>query len=699
MKEYKIQNGKKEIILKPNWLAEQANGNVLVQCGETIVLSTVVMSKNKKEDLDFLPLLVDYEEKSYAAGKILGSQYHKREGRPSENAITIARLIDRALRPIFSQDLFGREIQIVSTCLSWDAENSPDLLALTSASAALAISDIPFETPVGAVKIGRHNGQFLLNPTYEEIQKSDFIVVFAGLEDESGQVLINMIEGEFQEINEEIILEAFMIAKKEISKICQIQKEIIKEFGKAKISIITEPITSDFKKELKNYCGDKIKEAIQNPQTLEEIRKEIEKIINEKYPDSLQKKRELSVFLEEEIKRLIEEDIITRHQRPDGRTLNEIRTLLASVGILPRSHGSALFSRGKTRALSIVTLGAPGDQQLSKEMEATQEKRFFHHYNFPPYSVGEIKPMKGPSRRDIGHGLLVEKALRPVLPSFEDFPYTIRIVSEILSSNGSTSMASVCSSSLALMDAGVPIKRPVVGISIGIIKPANSDHYCLLTDIQGLEDHHGGMDLKIAGTSQGLTAIQMDVKIKGIKENIFAKSMKQAKEARLEILKKIEETLIAPRASLSPYAPRIIAFQIKSSKIGEVIGPGGKIINEIIDKTGVTVDIKNSGQIFITATKEEMAWKAAQWIKDIVREVEIGETYQGQVKKTVDFGAFVEILPGQEGLIHISKLASHHVNKVEDIIKEGDSVSVKVLSVDDRGRINLSLIPTQNKEG
>ncbi len=704
IKEYRVSIGEKDLIIKPDKLAEQANGSVFIYCGDTVVLSTVTMSSREREGLDFFPLTVDYEEKFYAAGKILGSRYSKREGRPSDEAITTSRLIDRSLRPLFPKGLEGREVQIVSTCLSWDAENDPDLMGLIAASTALMISDVPFDSPVGAVRIGRNNGKLILNPSYEERKESDVGIVFAGIKDGKGDVIVNMIEGEFKETDENVAIEAFNLAKKYIKEICETQEKIAEEFGKDKINIASDPINDELKKEIGNISGNRIAEAIKDKdksrrvQKIDDVEKDIKAILEERYPGDEKKKKYLLSFIDEEIGRAVKDNILLNRERPDGRGPDSLRELDADVGILPRTHGSALFSRGQTRSLSILTLGSPGDRQLLEEMESTREKRFLHHYNFPPYSVGEVKPMRGPSRRDIGHGMLVEKAILPILPDFEDFPYTIRVVSEILSSNGSTSMASVCSTSLALMDAGVPIKRPVTGISIGIMQREESGEYCLLTDIQGLEDFHGGMDLKIAGTSEGLTAIQMDVKIKGINDKIFSESLEQAKKARKKILEKIEGVIKVPRETLSRYAPRVITFQINPEKIREVIGPGGKMINEIIDETGATIDIQDSGIVFVTSEKEEAAWKAVQWIKNITREVEVGEIFQGKVKRILDFGAFVEILPGQEGLVHISKLAHHRVEKVGDIVKVGDMIPVKVMGIDDQGRINLSLKDAKGRE-
>ncbi len=695
MKEYSLAIGGKDIIIKPDEFAEQAGGSIMIRCGDTMVLSVATMSRQKREGLDFLPLTVDFEEKSYAAGKILGSRYSKREGRPSDMAVITSRLIDRCIRPLFPEELKGREIQIVSTCLSWDAVNDADVLGLVSASTALMISDIPFAGPVGAVRVGRKDGKLTLNPTYEEREGCDIDVIFAGVKEKDGKVLLNMIEGEFGEADEDSVLRAFELAEGAIGEMCDLQNKVTTEAGKRKVEIESNPTDPDLEKELRDLVGKEMRKSLEGGDKedrsgkMEKFESTITDFLNEKYPDDEGRRSLAFSFLEKETGRAVRENIIERDLRPDGRRPDQLRELDARVAILPRTHGSGFFAREQTKCLSILTLGSPGDHQLMEEMEYTKEKRFMHHYNFPPYSVGEVKPMRGPSRRDIGHGTLVEKAILPILPKFEDFPYTIRVVSEILSSNGSTSMASACATSLALMDAGVSIKRPVAGISIGIVK--EGDEYKLLTDIQGFEDHHGGMDLKVAGTTKGLTAIQMDVKIRGIDGKMFAESLDLAQKARYEILERMAEVINGPRESLSPHAPRVITFNIDPEKIREVIGPGGKMINEIIDETGATIDIKDSGVVFVTSTSEKAAWKAVTWIKNIAREVEVGEVFQGKVKRILDFGAFVEILPNQEGLVHISKLADHHVNKVSDVVKVGDMIPVKVIGIDDQGRINLSL--------
>ena len=693
MEKFKIEIAGRELIVEIQNLAERANGSCFLRYGDTLVLATAVMSESETKGFGFFPLTVEYEERYYAAGKIRGPRYIKREGRPSDEAICNARLIDRTIRPLFPKNL-NREVQVVNTILSWDSQNDPDILGLMATSLALAISDIPWSGPASAVRIGRIEDKFILNPTYQEREKSQMDLILAGVE-ENGEILINMIEGEFEELEEELILETLKFAKPYLKKLIDFQKEIIEKLAKEKI-VLKEPTADpELEKEIKEFLASRLESVLYQKDGLERMTKvntlkeELTRFIEEKYP-GMEKTSYAQDFFEKEIDRLIHQKVIKEEERPDGRKLDELREIYCQAGVLPRTHGSGLFCRGQTKALSILTLGAPGDQQLLEGMEIVGKKRFMHHYNFPPYSAGEIRPMRGPGRREIGHGMLAEKALLPIIPSFEEFPYTIRIVSEILSSNGSTSMASCSSSSLALMDAGVPIKRPVAGISIGLMSDEKGN-YKLLTDIQGPEDHHGDMDFKIAGTEKGVTAIQMDVKIKGITEKILKEVLEQGKKARLEILKEMAKVLEKPRPELSPFAPRILTLQINPEKIREVIGPGGRVINEIIEECGVAIDIETTGKIFVTAEKEEAAKKAIAWIKNITREVKIGEVFYGKVKRILDFGAFVEIFPGQEGLVHISQLAPFRVRKVEDVVKVGDIVPVKVISIDEQGRINLSL--------
>jgi len=693
---FKLEFGGRELTVEIQNLAERANGSCFLRYGDTLVLSTAVMSEYETKRKGFFPLTVEYEEKYYAAGKIRGPRYIKRESRPSDEAICNARLIDRTIRPLFPENL-NREIQVVNTILSWDGQNDPDILGLMASSLALLVSDIPWSGPVSAVRIGRIDDKFILNPAYQEREESQMDLILAGTE-QNGQVLINMIEGSFEELEEDLILEALKFAQPHLEKLIDFQREILEKLGQEKI-VLQVPVTDfELEKEIREFLGGRIestlyqKDKVGRMDAVNNLKEELTYFIEEKYP-GMGKTSSAQDFFEKEINRLVRQKAIKEGKRSDGRKLDEFREIHCQTGLIPRTHGSGLFCRGQTKSLSILTLGTPGDQQLLEGMEIVGKKRFMHHYNFPPYSTGEVKPMRGPGRRDIGHGMLVEKALLPLIPSFEEFPYTIRVVSEILSSNGSTSMASCSSSSLALMDAGVPIKRPVAGIALGLM--INGKDYKILTDIQGPEDHHGDMDFKIAGTEKGVTAIQMDVKIKGITEKILSESLEQGKKTRQQILKEMAKVLERPRPELSPFAPRILTLQINPEKIREVIGPGGKVINEITEECGVSIDIEDSGKVFVTAEKEEAAKKAVAWIKNITREVKIGEVFQGKVKRILDFGAFVEIFPGQEGLVHISQLAPFRVRKVEDIVKIGDIVPVKVISIDEQGRINLSLKEVQ----
>ena len=690
--EFKLDLGGKELIVEIRNLAEQANADVFLRLGETMVLTTCVMSKEEVENLDYFPLTVEYEERYYAAGKIKGPRYIKRETRPSDEAICNARLIDRAIRPLFPKDL-KREVQVVTTVLSWDGKNDPDILGLISASLALSISDIPWQGPLAAVRVGKINDHFILNPDYEKREKGQIDLVISGVE-KNGEILVNMLEGIFDETQESSLFEAWEFSEKYLKKLINFQKEIIEKIGKEKIQIPRPKRDLDLENEIKEFLGKRLEEAIYQGEkmarfdAISELKEELINFIKSKYSEE-GKIKYASEFFEKEKERIFKENVLKFEKRPDGRKLDEIRKIYCQVGLIPRTHGSGLFCRGQTKALSILTLGGPTDVQLLEGMEIVGKKRFMHHYNFPPYCAGEIKPMRGPGRREIGHGMLVERALLPLIPSFEEFPYTIRIVSEILSSNGSTSMASVSSSSLALMDAGIKIKRPAAGISIGLVKGENNQ-FKLLTDIQGPEDHNGEMDFKIAGTKKGITAIQMDVKIEGITKEIFKEALERGKKARIQILDKMAEVLAKPRPELSPFAPRVLTLQINPEKIREVVGPGGRVINEIIEKCEVAIDIQPSGLIYVTSEKEEAAKKAIAWIKNITREIKVGEVFQGKVKKILNFGAFIEILPGQEGLLHISRLG-RRVKRIEDVLKIGDVVPVEVISIDEQGRINLSL--------
>src|SRR3990167_8286598 len=692
---FELPIGNKTLKIEITDWALQASGSCLVSYGDTVVMANATMSQKNVDGFDFFPLTIDYEEKFYAAGKILGSRFLKRESRPSDEAILTSRMIDRAVRPLFPKD-FKKEIQIIATCLSFDGENDPDILSMIAASFALSVSNIPWNGPLGAIKIGKINGNFVFNPTYKEKEESNFELTLSAIE-HNGEILINMIEMGGKEVLEEEVLEATKFAEKTLLEIIDFQKKIVAKIGQKK-ETFQPAVELDIYKDIKEFLGDKLDDAITNADAGEKnlsatevLKEELTKFIIEKYPDQGKEKQVLP-FFEKEMERLIIRNILEKNQRPDGRKSEEIRILTAEVAILPRTHGSAIFHRGLTKVLSILTLGGPGDQQLLDGMEIEGKKRFMHHYNFPPFSTGETAPMRGPKRREIGHGHLAEKALLPLIPNPEEFPYTIRIVSEALSRNGSTSMASVCAATLALMDAGVPIKSPAAGISIGLAKNEETGQYKVLTDIQGQEDHFGDMDFKVAGTKNGITAIQMDIKINGIDKDIMNEALAKAKDARLKILDIIKKEIPEPRKNLSQYAPKIISFQINPAKIGEVVGPKGSVINKLIEEFGVTIDIEDSGIVFITGQDQAMADACANRIKGIAKDIEVGETYQGTVRKIMDFGAFVDILPGQSGLVHISKFVNYQIKNVQEVVKEGDIIPVTVTSIDELGRINLSAI-------
>jgi polyribonucleotide nucleotidyltransferase len=670
-------------------LAQQANGSVIMQYGDTVVLVTATMGKVDRLENDFFPLVVDYEERFYAAGKILGSRFVRREGKPSEGAILTARLIDRSIRPLFNQNM-RREVQVVATVLSIDGENDPDFPALIGASLALATSDIPWEGPVSGIRIGLVNNELKVNPTYQERDTGDLDFFLSSAENK-----ITMLEVGANEISEDVMNKAAQLALGEIEKIQKFQEQIIKEIGKEKAQVLLKEINPEVKTKVQEFLKDKLEEAIYTEDKMSRVSKiatlkrDLEEYLkNEGHDES--KIKEGFIVLEEEIDNLVHKNILEKDKRPDGRKLDEIRPIYCAVGFLPRVHGSGLFIRGTTQALSIVTLAAPSHGLTVETMEESDVKRFIHHYNFPPYSVGEISSMRSPGRREIGHGALAEKSLLPIIPKKEDFPYAIRVVSEILSSNGSSSMASVCGSSLALMDAGVPIKTPAAGIAMGLMME-DENHYKILTDIQGPEDHYGDMDFKVAGTKNGITGVQMDVKIKGITLKIFEETLLQAKKARLEILKKIEEVIAQPRTSLSPFAPKIFTIQIDPEKIRDVIGSGGKTINDIIKKTGVEIDIEEDGQIFVTAPNEEAGKEALQIIQNITHEFKEGEIVTGKVSRILDFGAIIDLGFNKEGLLHISEIANRRINKVEDELKVGQVLTLKIIKIDENGRISLSL--------
>lgn len=679
----------KTLEVEKNILAPQAHGSVLVSYGDTSILATCVMAKKQREGIEYFPLMIDYEERFYAAGKIPGS-FMKREGRPSEEAILTGRLIDRTLRPLFNHNS-RTDVQVVITVLSVDGENDPDTLAIIAASCSLATSPIPWGGPVAAVRIGLIDDQLVVNPTFEQRKNSQLDLVVSGTKEK-----INMIEAGAKEVSEDMVHQAFELAQKEIEKISLFQEEIVKKIGEEKFTIVIAEKDAAFEEDVKNFLIGKLDAAIYEPSRMKRVsnlgllEEELKKYVVEKYPEEADvKKKKASIIYEEEIDRIVHDNIINHDKRPDGRKSNELRDISCEVGIFKRSHGSGFFMRGTTQALSMLTLGSPGDKQLIDTMGTSSEKRFMHHYNFPAYSVGEIGPMRGPGRREIGHGALAERALEAVIPSEKEFPYTIRVVSEILSSNGSSSMASVCGSILAMMDGGVPIKKPAAGIAMGLMFDKEGN-YKILTDIQGPEDHHGDMDFKVAGTRDGVAAIQMDVKIDGITPKIAAEVLAQAREARLQIIEKMEQAIAKPRTDLSLFAPRIYTLQINPDKIGAVIGPGGKVINEIIRETGVAINIEDDGTVLITSPQSEAANKAIAWVKSIVKEAQVGEIYEGKVVKIMPFGAFVEIFPGTDGLLHISEIENRRIEKVEEVLKTGQAISVKVKEITPEGKINLT---------
>ncbi len=680
--------GKTFLVELNNW-AEQASGSVLVRLGDTVVLATAVMAKNQREGGDFFPLTVDYEERFYAAGKILGSRFIKRETRPSEEAILVDRLIDRSIRPRFDLRI-RNEVQIVVTALSIDDQNDPDIVALLASSLALSLSDIPWQGPVAGVRVGRTDGKYILNPLYEERAKTDLDLIVSGTGER-----INMIEAGANEISEEDFASAVEWGYEFVKELVAFQEKIIKERARPKISVkLVEP-PQELKNLIKKEFSTKIEEAIYTSVKKEmrakeaAVKEEWLKRAKEILPETFDKSSAEFLF-DEEINQILHRRIIEKGERPDGRKTDEIRELSASVALLPRVHGSGLFMRGETHALATLTLGAPGDQQIVEGMEVRTKKSFLLHYNFPPYSTGETKPMRGPGRREIGHGALAAKALMPLLPSKDEFPYTMRIVSEILSSNGSTSQASICAASLALMDAGVPLKKHAAGAAMGLMLN-NKGEYKVLTDIQGPEDHHGDMDFKVGGTRDGITAVQLDVKIDGLTLPMIRDTLAQAHESRLKILDLMESVLSETRPELSPWAPRVNILKINPEKIGALIGPGGKVINDIIAQTGAQIDIEDDGTVFITSDTEDGMKKAMSLIKQVTREIKAGELLEGKVTRILDFGAMVEIGPRQDGLIHISELAPWHVERVTDIVNLGDILPVKVKNIDEQGRVNLSL--------
>lgn len=683
-KSFRMELAGRPLIVETGKMAKQASGAVLVKYGETVVLVTSTASKEAREGMDFFPLTVDYEEKMYAVGKMPGG-FLRREGRPGNSAILNARLIDRPIRPLFDKRC-RNDIHVMATVLSVDYDNAPELCGMLGASASLGISDIPWDGPIAGVRVGRVDGKFVINPTQEQLKVSTLNITVAGSE-----TAILMVEGGAQEAPEEDVLDAIMFGHETIKELVAFQKKIIEEVGKPKRTLIFPEIPEEIKTAIYAYAERPLKEAIFNPDKLtreahmEEVRKEAEAHFKEIYPENGSDIAECLNHLTKEIVRhMISVDKI----RPDGRALDEIRPISCEVGLLPRVHGSALFTRGQTQALTITTLAPMSETQIIDDLTQETEKRYIHQYNFPSYSVGETKSSRGPGRREIGHGALAERALIPVIPTIEEFPYAIRVVSEILESNGSSSQASVCGSTMSLMNAGVPIKAPVAGIAMGLVN--EGEHFTILTDIQGMEDALGDMDFKVAGTAKGITAIQMDIKIHGLSREILLAALQQAQKGRMFILGRMAECIDKPAEHLSPYAPKIITLTIPVDRIRDVIGSGGKIINKIISETGVKMDVEEDGHVYIATPDEEAAQRAKKWVEELTHEVQVGETYLGKVTRLMKFGVFVEILPGKEGMVHVSQLATRRVEKPEDVVHEGDEIMVKVTEIDDKGRINLS---------
>jgi polyribonucleotide nucleotidyltransferase len=665
-------------------IAKQANGSVLVRYGDTALLVTATVSKEPREGVDFFPLTVDFEERLYAVGRIPGG-FIKREGRPTEKAILAARLTDRPLRPLFPKG-FRNAVHVVVTVFSVDQDCPPEPLAIIGASAALSISEIPFDGPIAAVNVGLIDGEPIINPTVEQAEVSRLNLVVAGTNE-----AILMVEAKAKEVSEEQIIAALLAGHEEIKKIIQLQNEMVRRIGREKMEAVLFEADPGISEEVESYCEDKFKEAfkveekLEREAALDQVKSDTIQHFLEQYPENEQ---DIKIAVEKMMKNIFRSMIINENRRPDGRVADEIRPISSEVQLFKRTHGSSLFTRGQTQVLNICTLGALRDMQRLDGLGIEESKRFMHHYNFPPYSVGEVGFMRGPGRREIGHGALAEKALEPLIPGEDDFPYTIRLVSEVVESNGSTSMGSVCAGTLSLMDAGVPIKAPVAGIAMGLIK--EGEKYVILSDIQGIEDFLGDMDFKVAGTRSGITALQMDIKIQGLSSEILREALHRAKEGYLFIMDKMLETIKEPRPNLSVFAPRIITIQIEPDKIRDVIGPGGRIINKIIAETGAEIDIEPDGKIFIVAADAEVGQKAQEMIEDLTEDVEPGRIYLGKVTRTEKYGAFVEILPGKEGLVHISHLDRFRVDKTESVVNVGDQIMVKVLDIDDKGRINLS---------
>jgi len=676
--------------------AQQANGTCLMRCGDTAVLVTATASKSPREGIDFFPLSVEFEEKMYSVGKIPGG-FIKREGRPSEKAILTSRLIDRPIRPLFPKGYYN-DVQVVCTVMSVDQDIIPGPLGMIGSSIALSISDIPFMGPTGSVTVGIVDGEFVLNPDLAQREKSVLDLTVSGTKD-----AVMMVEAGANEVSEEQMLDAILLAHEEIKKVVAFIEKIVSEVGKEKADVTLRTVDAEFEEKIRAYAKEKVAYSIDTTERkvrekrTEEVTADVKEHFAEEYPGQ---EGDIESVLYALRKELVRDRIINKGIRPDGRDFNEIRPVWCETGIFERTHGSAVFTRGETQAVTLTTLGSVSEAQRLDGLSELEFKRYMHHYNMPPYSTGEARPMRSTSRRETGHGALAERALIPMLPSEEEFPYAIRTVSECISSNGSTSQASICASTLSLMDAGVPLKAPVAGVAMGLIKDDETGNLAILTDIQGLEDFFGDMDFKVAGTREGITAIQMDIKIKGINKEILTRALAQAHEGRMFILGKMEDVLAAPRANLSKYAPRIYQFSIDPEKIRDVIGAGGKVINKIIADTGVKIDLEDDGRVFILSADEEAADKARAAIDSIVKDVEVGNVYLGKVVRIMNFGAFVELAPGKDGLVHISKLSNEHVKKVEDVVNIGDEILVRVVEIDRQGRINLTrkgLLPGDKK--
>ena len=702
-KTYETELAGRKLVIETGKIAELANGSVMVRYGDTVAMVNVTAAKEPKEGIDFFPLSVDYEEKLYAVGKIPGG-FIKREGKPADKAILTSRAIDRPIRPLFPKD-FRNDVCVVATVLSVEQDNSPEVCAMIGASAALSISDIPFGGPTAAVNVGYIDNQIVINPTLKQREKSRLTLTVAGTMEK-----ITMIEAGADEIPNDVMLQAIEEAHKEIKKICNFISDIKAEIGKPKFEYKSYAVDKDLYNEISQNFKERMYNDVQatnkeiRDENVEKISEDITNYIIEKYGEEVaeERKQEIAEIIHDLEKECVRQMILVEHKRPDGRKIDELRPLSCEVGLLPRVHGSALFTRGQTQVMSIATLGMKSEEQVLDGLDEEETKRYMHHYNFPSYSVGEARPSRGPGRREIGHGALAEKALVPVIPSEDEFPYSIRVVSEVLSSNGSTSQASICGSTLALMDAGVPIKRPVAGISTGLITDKDDpSKYIMLTDIQGIEDFFGDMDFKVGGTKEGITAIQVDIKNDGLTYEIIKEAFERTKIARDYILDNVMLPVISkPREEISKYAPRIMTTTISVDKIRDVIGPGGKMINKIIDETGVKIDISDDGKVFVYSTDTESGKKALKMIKDIAKEIEVGEICDGVVTKIMPFGAFIDLGGGKEGLLHISKISSKRVEKVEDVLSVGDEVTVKISEIDNQGRINLNMkdLEARNQE-